>query len=118
VKKIVQIEIPVSDLKRSEQFYAEVFKWHRAPTDMHNYHILDVPKDAGFGVALVGGHKENTIAHSMTLYLECKNIREIIKSAETSSGKVLFGPKKIPPYGEIFQIADPDGHRWGLFAEV
>ena len=48
--ELCQIEIPVSDIEISLEFYSEVLGWHATPTEIHNYHILEVPKDCKFAL--------------------------------------------------------------------
>jgi predicted enzyme related to lactoylglutathione lyase len=51
----------------------------------------------------------------MILYFRVTDAAAIAEKAETFGGAKKFGPTKLPAYGNIWQISDPDGHRFGLF---
>ena len=111
--QLVQIEIGVEDVKASLAFYKEVFGWTLSPCEIQNYLVLDVPENCPYGIALV---KAKKTAHScITLYFQTDEPAEVLKRVESSGGTTIFGPKWVPPYGEIFQFKDINGIRWGLY---
>jgi predicted enzyme related to lactoylglutathione lyase len=113
--ELVQIEIPVLELDRSIAFYSAVFGWEEVPIEIHNYVVLKTPDSWGFGVAL---RPVKTLRHSIRqtiLYFSVDSPEEVAGKAITAGGKRLFGPYRMPSYGHVWQIADPDGQRWGLF---
>ena len=112
---LVQIEVLVSDLDRSLAFYRDVFHWHEVAAEMHDYKVLDTPPEWGFGISLrpLGG--EQFGPSRLVLYFAVPDPEKTSALAAEKGGKRLFGPRTLPSYGEIWQIEDPDGQRWGLF---
>ncbi|MEY4632330.1 MAG: hypothetical protein RIQ81_2450 [Pseudomonadota bacterium] len=115
---ICQIEIPVSDLQASLKFYEHVFGWRRSPAEIQEYVVLESPDpEAAIGVSLIPGATpagRNGHAHTV-LYFKVQNPDEIAARAVTWGGTKRFGPRKVPSYGEIWRITDPDGNQFGLF---
>lgn len=119
--RLCQIEIHVQNLERSLHFYRVAFGWERAPADLHDYVVLEVPEDCPYGISLIpnppssSGREFRTIG--MVLYFACDNPAEIVRQVENSGGRKRLGPLKVPGFGMIYQIEDPDGHRFGLFSK-
>jgi uncharacterized protein len=114
-KSLCQIEIQATNLERSQKFYADVFGWMATAAKLHEYVVLDVPKDCPFGVSLVPSTGGIGTTTQVVLYFSVTGAFEIAKRAELSGGAKKFGPTKLPGYGSIWQIKDPDGHTFGLF---
>jgi predicted enzyme related to lactoylglutathione lyase len=114
-KKLCQVEIHAARLDVSRKFYEEVFGWKTVPAEIHNYLVLDVPKDCPFGISIVPSLGAKTSSGQIILYFEVEDAAHIAERAEKFGGSKKFGPTKLPAYGNIWQITDPDGHRFGLF---
>ena len=114
-KKLCQVEIHATRLDVSRKFYEEVFGWKAVPAEMHNYLVLDVPEDCPFGISIVPSLGAKTSSGQIILYFEVQSAASIAERAEQFGGSKKFGPTKLPAYGNIWQITDPDGHRFGLF---
>lgn len=114
-KSLCQIEIQVTNLERSQKFFADVFGWMASAAKLHEYIVLDVPKDCPFGVSLVPSTGGACTTTQVVLYFSVAGAFEIAKRAELLGGSKKFGPTKLPAYGSIWQIRDPDGHTFGLF---
>ncbi len=113
--QLVQIEIHVSQMDRSLAFYHKVFGWPSVPAEIQNYVILDVPRDCPWGISLVPSKSHVTACTSVILYFSAEDAEEIATLAVRFGGTKKFGPAHLPAYGSIWQITDPDGHRFGLF---
>lgn len=125
---ICQIEIPVSDVDVALRFYEHVFGWRRSPAEIQEYVVLETPvqrSDAQktpsipipLGVSLIPNQTfppRNGHPHAV-VYFKVENPAEIARLAVTWGGTKRFGPRKIPSYGEIWRITDPDGNQFGLF---
>ena len=128
---ICQIEIPVSDVQASLQFYEHVFGWRRSPADIQECIILETqgtgaggapPDDSRtIGVSLIPGaappgrgNHVGTHSH-IVLYFKVDDPEGIVRRAVTYGGSKRFGPRKMPSYGEIWRNTDPDGNQLGLF---
>jgi predicted enzyme related to lactoylglutathione lyase len=114
-KSLCQVEIHATRLDVSRRFYEEVFGWRAVPAEIHNYLILDVPEDCPFGISLVPSLGARQSSGQIILYFRVTNAAHIAEKAERFGGTKKFGPTKLPAYGSIWQITDPDGHRFGLF---
>ncbi len=127
---ICQIEIPVSDIEVSLQFYEHVFGWRRSPAEIQEYVVLETPEApnlgdsaascGAIGVSLIPGATSvgrSGDAHTV-LYFRVDDPEEIARRAVTFGGTKRFGPRKVPSYGEIWRITDPDGNQFGLFKAV
>ena len=112
---LVQIEIHATQLNRSKLFYEQVFGWKQVPAELHNYIVLDVPRDCPWGISLVPTIGPIKPSGQIVLYFEVENAESIASLAELHGGSKKFGPSNLPAYGQIWHIADPDGHRFGLF---
>ena len=114
-KAICQVEIQSTNLPQSQKFYAEVFGWLSSAAELYDCVVLDVPKDCAFGISLVpsqGGANSRT---QVVLYFTVTGAADIAQRAVEWGGSKKFGPTKLPAYGNIWQITDPDGHSFGLF---
>lgn len=117
--RIVQFEIHVADIERSKSFYENVFGWPVVPAEIYHYHVLEVPDDCPWGISLIP-HRENSAPtkSSIVIYFEVENPESIASLANNFGGKKIFGPTKLPAYGDIWQVIDPDGNRFGLFRKT
>ena len=119
---ICQVEIPVSDVETSVRFYEHVFGWRRSPAEIQEYIVLEAPGvspdgHSDIGISLIpGASPEIRNGHPHTvIYFKVEDPAEIARRAETFGGSRRFGPRRIPSYGEIWRITDPDGNQFGLF---
>jgi predicted enzyme related to lactoylglutathione lyase len=115
--KLCQVEIPVLDIERAILFYERVFGWKQAPAEMHEYIVMQVPEDCPFGISLIPTKKERQ-GDSVVLYFQTENPEAVAEAAKKNGGRLRFGPKKLGFYGEIYQIEDPDGNRFGLYLKL
>jgi predicted enzyme related to lactoylglutathione lyase len=114
-KKLCQMEIHAARLDVSRTFYQEVFGWKAVPAEMYNYLVLDVPEDCPFGISIVPSPSAKPSSGQIILYFQVTDAAAIAERATMFGGTKKFGPTRLPAYGSIWQIADPDGHRFGLF---
>ncbi len=117
--KLCQIEIPVSNIERSLEFYDKVMGWPATPTELHNYQILKVPADSSFGIAIIpvpdsSANTPNRSRNGLTLYFGVDDPDTICSLCKKHGGQVKVS-RDLPGYGHIRHITDPDGQRFGLF---
>ena len=115
--RLCQIEIQVTDVPRALAFYADAFGWTSSPAEIFEFHILDVPKESPFGIALVPDKdaRERGACHTVTLYFSVDNPEAILERAEACGGRRVVGPYSVMGYGQVWHLEDPDGNRWGIF---
>lgn len=116
--KLCQIEIQVSDMERSLEFYREVFGWKKVPAEMFEYAVLEVPPECTFGISLIPSLAFGATNSRLVLYFSVSTeaaIKDIMARAKQWGGSAVFGPKRVPGRGMIYQVADPDGQRFGLY---
>lgn len=118
-KNLCQIELPVADVARSLRFYRETFGWQASPAEVHEYLILEVPEDCSFGISLVprGMGAVQPSVNGPVLYFSSSDPESIVAKAEAAGGRRILGPVRYAGYGPIWQLADPDGHRFGLVSK-
>lgn len=112
--RLCQIEIPVSDLGKSGLFYEKTFGWRTAPAEMHEYAVLEVPESCPFGISLIPTARPRS-GDATVIYFAVDDPKQIAALVSQHGGKIRFGPKKLGGYGEIWQVEDPDGNRFGLY---
>lgn len=112
---LVQIEIHATQLERSRSFYEAVFGWKAVPAEIHNYLVLDVPRECPWGISIVPTVGPIKTHGQIVLYFQVLDAARIADLAAMHGGSKKFGPTNLKAYGDIWQVADPDGHRFGLF---
>lgn len=112
---LCQIEIQVADLAKSLSFYEAVFGWRKSAADIHDYHVLDVPDEQSFGVALIPIVRSDPTKTKLTLYFRADDPAALLAVAEAAGGKKLSGPTRAMGYGDVYFFEDPNGVKFGLF---
>ena len=116
---LCQIEIQVSDLAASLEFYDKVFGWPAVPAEIHGVTILQVPEECPFGISLVTGRHDASVQKGrIVLYFAVDDPKSVADRGGMYGGRLRFGPKKLAGYGTIYQLEDPAGIRWGLFKKA
>ena len=114
-QNLCQIEIPVKDVAKSLKFYEAVLGWKEAPCDIHGYRVLQVPQECPFGISLVPAAEAKGRARGMILYFAVEDVDVIANRAEALAERAFGKARKLPGYGTVRLIEDPDGHRIGLY---
>lgn len=115
--QICQIEIKVSNIKRSLEFYEKFFAWKPTPVSIHNVFVLNLPKESPYGISLIP-HEKPDIGSALTLYFKASK-EEFLTLKQKAVDLRLENssePRMVSGYGEIFYIEDPDGHCFGIFS--
>jgi predicted enzyme related to lactoylglutathione lyase len=120
--RLCQIEVHVQDLTRATQFYAEAFGWTAAPAELHQYVVLNVPKDNRFGLSLIPSRTGNApstgSASKVVIYFAVGDPEVVVRRAESAGGRKRLGPMQLSGYGEVWQVEDPEGVCWGLYRQT
>ncbi|QYK58172.1 MAG: VOC family protein [Fimbriimonadaceae bacterium] len=104
------IEIEVSDLGRSQEFYGTLFGW-RFSTFIPNMVVF------GIGDEHIGGlMKVDRVepGRSPSVWYRVKDLDAIFALATSNGGSSLEPKGEVPGVGWSAVIADPDGNRVGL----
>ena len=112
---LCQIEIKVTDVKRSQEFYEHVFGLKLVPAEIHNYYLLEVSEKSTFGISLLPQEKVEP-NHSVILYFRLDSLDGIKEKLTSLESGCFRGERLVPGYGRAIFVEDPDGHRFGLFA--
>ena len=112
--ELCQIEIAVEDVERSLLFYQKAFGWEQVPIELHDYFVLRVPQDSSFGISLVPSKTSKPASGGVVVYFGVDSLRAQIDLVKAAGGALVWGPTQVPGTGQIAQVSDPDGNRWGL----
>lgn len=116
--ELCQIELCVANPQSTVAFLQNVFGWTTAPAELQDYIVIDVPETCPYGISIVAQAQGEPRAQPVVLYFAVENVEEVIEKVKKNRGQVRFGPKKLPGYGTIYQIATPDGLRFGIFEKI
>lgn len=108
---IAHIEIPATDLERSQKFYSKLFGWDFKPFG-NGYLLFNNRKGITAGL-----RKTNKIAKGdkTIFHVNVDSIDEALKSAAKLGGKTEREKTTIPVMGWYALLKDPDGNTIGLF---
>ncbi len=116
-EQLSQLDLTVSDMRRSLLFYAEVLAWTEAACEIYNYHVLNVPEDCRFGIALIEDRKISFGLSSLCLGFTVASLpaaKSVLTQVSPYGGQLL-GDRHLPGYGQLWEFCDPDGQRFRLF---
>jgi predicted enzyme related to lactoylglutathione lyase len=110
---ICHLEIPITDLKRSGEFYKKLFGWEIDYGWGPDYAIFST----GEGMLSGGGldRKDKIVPGNIIIYVEVDNINSMLDKAVKLGGKKVKEETEIPNVGSFGLFADLDGNTIGLF---
>jgi len=118
--KLCQLELHSEDKEASITFFGEVFGWPAVPIAIHEYTVLTVPNDCSFGISIVGykqHEKHPAVSGVVPYFVMDHDIEILLPKVEAQGGKLIWGPRSVPGYGQLYLIEDPGGIRVGLYAK-
>ena len=112
---ITHVDIPVSDVAKATEFYADLFGWQiRELPGFEGYPMWMAPNGiSGGGLAPAG--QGLTVPRS---YVEVDSIDEVLTKAEARGATVVMPKTPISDTSWFAIFADPDGNVIGLFEGV
>lgn len=115
---VVYFEIPVTDLKRAEKFYAHVFNFTFESEVIDHYEMALFPfknENSGITGALAKGDVYKPTKNGVIIYFRTDNIEASLEAVLNKGGKILY-PKTInEKHGfAVAEFEDSEGNRIAL----
>ena len=109
---VTHLEIPVSDLERGQQFYADLFGWRfSSPPGFEEYPMWQAPNDVSGGALTP---REEGFSQPRSI-VEVDSIDETLAKAVAGGGTVVKERTPISETSWWALLRDPDGNEIGLF---
>lgn len=117
-KKLCQLEIHSTNLGATINFFAEVFEWPAVPIAIHDYTVLRVPDDSPFGVSIVSDRSRASSpgGNGVIPYFAYEsNIEDLLLKVQSHGGRILWGPRPFPGYGQVYLLEAPGDIHLGIY---
>jgi len=111
MNKIIHYEIPVKDLKKSEEFYSKIFGWKTKVSGDENYQFVET-ENKEISIAFEKFELPNNYP---IVYIKVDSVEETIKNISKSGGKILVSKTKYKNMGFYAVVTDPEGNHIGLW---
>ncbi|MBU1197436.1 VOC family protein [Candidatus Micrarchaeota archaeon] len=124
--RVTHFDVPVNDVKRAKQFYAEAFQWQCSDVPGMGYTMItttavddqQMPKQPG---AINGGmfkrNKEHPV-QNVTAVVAVDNLEEKMKAVEAAGGKILAPVQKVGEMGLHALVEDTEGNTFGIWQSI
>jgi uncharacterized protein len=110
---VVFFEVLGKDGDALRSFYGQLFGWQYEAMPPMDYGMVGAAGDTGISGG-VGAAPDGGPGH-VTFYVQTDDPQAALSKAENLGGKTVQPPTAIPGGGVIALVADPEGHRVGLF---
>lgn len=110
-------EIPASDLKRAQAFYAAVFNVAFTPLTLGSHEMAMFPMEPngpGASGALIAGKDHAPSVDGTTVYFEVNDIETTLARVENNGGSVILPKIGIGKHGFIAHFKDTEGNKVAL----
>ncbi|KMQ65647.1 glyoxalase [Chryseobacterium angstadtii] len=115
---VVYFEIPVTDMKRAEQFYTGVFNFSFEKEAIDGYEMALFPfeeKNSGITGALAKGDVYKPTKEGIIIYFKTDDIDKTLAKVLQYGGKILYPKKTDQKYGfAVAEFEDSEGNRIAL----
>ena len=115
---VVYFEIPVTDMKRAEQFYTSVFNFRFEQENIDGYEMSLFPfeeKNSGITGALAKGDVYQPTKGGVIIYFKTESIEESLNRVLMNGGKILYPKNSNEQYGfAVAEFEDSEGNRIAL----
>lgn len=121
--QVVHFHIPVNDMERAKEFYANIFGWDIEETGHSNYQKATtvatdedcIPTEPG---AINGAlYTREAPEDSTEITIEVSSIEDYLKKVEKSGGKVVTPKTPVKDYGFYAEFSDTENNIVGLWQE-
>lgn len=117
--RAVWFDIPVVDLDRASQFYAEVLAIRVEKNEFEGFQFSVLEHADGNGGCLVPNPNEVTANQGILLYLNVHGrIRDAVQQTKDHGGSVVQDIHAIGPHGFRAIVLDSEGNRIVLHSET
>lgn len=119
---VIYFEIPVTDMKRAENFYTTVFNFSFEKEIIDHYEMALFPfeeKNSGITGALAKGDVYKPTKEGVIIYFKTQNIEETLHKVLQKGGKILY-PKRIDEKQgfAVAEFEDSEGNRIALHETI
>lgn len=108
---IAHIEIPSTDINKSQEFFKNVFGWEFKPFGK-DYSLFNNYQGITAGLRQV---KDIIKGNSTVFHLNVESIDDVLEKAKKHGGDIKTEKTIIPAMGWYALIFDPDGNTIGLY---
>jgi predicted enzyme related to lactoylglutathione lyase len=116
---LCQLEIYVTDLILSTTFYTTLLGWCEAPVDMYDTVMFITPPQSGYGLSLRTRQKSLTAQPApesgIIPYFKVSTLEGLAELCAQLGGKWLGSSQKLPSFGTVCYLEDPDQNKIGVF---
>jgi hypothetical protein len=108
---IGHVEIPVTDLEKSSNFFIKVFNWDLKSFG-RGYYLCNSHKGMTIGLRKV----DKVVNGDCTIFhVQVEDIDSVLDKVKAAGGKVVREKTIIPVYGYYALLIDLDGNTIGLY---
>ncbi len=119
-QKLCQLELHSDQPTESLSYFQHVFGWESVPITLHEYSVIQVPKDCPFGISILKHRlEERHMQHTgvVPYFHFSGDIAELLELSSKWGGKLIWGPRSVPGYGHVYLFEDPGGIRIGVYLD-
>lgn len=115
-KALCQLEFHTNHIESTLAFFEAVFDWKVVPITLHEYVVLEVPSDSPFGISVVATQSKGRQA-VIPYFRWDGSIETLLEKTAAQGGRLVWGPRFVPAYGNLYLIEEPGGIKMGFFRE-
>lgn len=111
-----QLALHSDHLEATLAFFEEVFAWKVVPISLHAFTVIEVPGDSTYGISVEARTRPASGEQAVIPYFRWdEEIATLLTKSEKLGGKLLWGPRPVPAYGDLYLIEVPGGIQLGFF---
>ena len=114
---LCQLELHSDNLAATLLYLAEVFGWRSVPITLHEYVVIEVPEGSAMGISVLQTQRAARTRPPVIPYfrMEPEQIEALLERSQANGGRLVFGPRPVPAYGQLYLLEDPGGIQIGLY---
>ncbi|HWM11221.1 MAG TPA: VOC family protein [Solirubrobacteraceae bacterium] len=107
---MVHFDIPVEDVERAQQFYAELLQWRFERQDGPEYWLVQTGGEPVGGLLPRHGRDRRPL-----VYFEVEDVEASLADVERLGGEVVVARTPVPGKGWLGKARDSEGNLVGLW---